>query len=184
MLFRSSSDLHVVSPVQPVSAGGLDVFIARLDSSGTIVYSTYLGGELDDTVTGIAADSAGAVYVAGSTMSRAFPTTTGVLKSTLATQDYEDAFVAKLSPLPGALAISSAAISGKQLLVFGSGFDDGAAILLEGQQQKTQNDASDPTTKLIAKKGGKKIAPGQRVTLQVRDANGATSPPFTFTRPQ
>jgi photosystem II stability/assembly factor-like uncharacterized protein len=179
-----SSDLHVVSPVQPVGAGGLDVFIARLDSSGTIVYSTYLGGELDDTVTGIAADSAGAVYVAGSTMSTAFPTTTGVLKSTLATQDYEDAFVAKLSHLPGALAISSAAVSGKQLLVFGSGFDDGAAILLEGQQQKTQNDASDPTTKLIAKKGVKKITPGQRVTLQVRDSNGATSPPFTFTRPQ
>jgi photosystem II stability/assembly factor-like uncharacterized protein len=179
-----SSDLHVISPVQPVKAGGADAFVARLDSSGTIVYSTYLGGEFDDTVTGIAADSAGAVYVAGSTMSSAFPTTSGALKSTLATQDYEDAFVAKLSQLPVALSISSAAVSGKQLLVFGSGFDDGAAILLEGQQQKTQNDASDPTTKLIAKKGGKKITPGQRVTLQVRDANGATSPPFTFTRPQ
>jgi hypothetical protein len=36
---------------------------------------------------------------------------------------------------------------------------------------------------LIAKKSGKKIAPGETVTLQVRNSDGALSAPFSFSRP-
>jgi Beta-propeller repeat len=47
-----------------------DAFAAELSSDGTtLVYSTYLGGSLDDYGTGIAVDSAGEAYITGRTQS-------------------------------------------------------------------------------------------------------------------
>ena len=83
---------------------GKDAFVTRIDTTATkqdanTHFSFYLGGSLDDTGTGIAVDSAGGVYVAGSTASGNFPVTTGVLKSTLSgPSDTSDAFVTKLGP--------------------------------------------------------------------------------------
>src|SRR5262249_48474408 len=93
----SSSDLPVVSPPQPVNAGGEDAFVARINPAGSISYCTYLGGRFDDTATGIAVDSNGNAYVTGNTMSPGFPVTPGSLKGNLGSQDDEDAFVVKVS---------------------------------------------------------------------------------------
>ena len=60
-----------------------------------ITYSTYLGGPGYDAVTGLAADSAGYLYVAGWTESTSFP---GAVSSKSGTGGGTDAFVAKLSP--------------------------------------------------------------------------------------
>jgi Beta-propeller repeat len=62
-------------PVTNGSQGGFpgDAFILQLDPSGGIVYATYLGGGLIDEGLAIAADSAGGVYVAGTTSSANFP---------------------------------------------------------------------------------------------------------------
>ena len=60
-----------------------------------ITYSTYLGGPGNDAVTGLAADSAGYLYVAGWTESTSFP---GAVSSKSGTGGGTDAFVAKLSP--------------------------------------------------------------------------------------
>ncbi len=80
--------------------------------------------------------------------------------------------------------ISSAVVNGKQLIVTGSNFDSGASLLVNGEtQKKTTNDATNPTSILIAKKAGKKIASGQTVTLQVRNPGGLISSEFQFTRP-
>lgn len=79
--------------------------------------------------------------------------------------------------------ITGIQISGKKLFVFGERFDNGAQIYLNGERQKTANDEVAPTTKLIAKKSGKKIAPGQTVILQVQNDNGKTSLEFRYTRP-
>ncbi|HLG16158.1 MAG TPA: S8 family serine peptidase [Blastocatellia bacterium] len=79
--------------------------------------------------------------------------------------------------------ILSAERSGKKLFVNGIGFDDDAKVLLNGSQQKTANDEFQPTMRLIAKKAGKKIDPGQTVDLQVRNSNGNLSNIFRFTRP-
>jgi len=53
-------------------------FVTKLDptvnGSGSLVYSTYLGGTGGDTGNAIAADAAGNAYVAGFTKSTDFPT--------------------------------------------------------------------------------------------------------------
>jgi hypothetical protein len=79
--------------------------------------------------------------------------------------------------------ITSAGISGKNLIVSGSGFDSGAVIVLNGSDIRTLSDLQSPTTTLIGRKGAKKVAPGTSVTLQVRDSDGTLSNVFTFQRP-
>jgi len=79
-------------------------------------------------------------------------------------------------------AVSFVQFEGKRMLVFGLGFDDGAVVFLNGEKQKTANDSSSPTTTLVCKKAGKLVAPGQEVTIQVRDANGKVSFPLSVVR--
>jgi hypothetical protein len=52
-------------PVRDHSAGLQDAFAAKLDSSGNIVWYTFLGGTLNDLGRGIAVDSSGNVYACG-----------------------------------------------------------------------------------------------------------------------
>ena len=51
-------------PIRPFS-GGQDVFIAKLDASGVLLWSTFLGAAGDDACTGIALDGSGNAYVNG-----------------------------------------------------------------------------------------------------------------------
>jgi protocatechuate 3,4-dioxygenase beta subunit len=78
--------------------------------------------------------------------------------------------------------IFNAAASGKKLMVSGQNFGSGAAILMDGEKQKTRNDETNATSLLIAKKAGKKIEAGQTVTLQVRNPDNSLSNEFSFTR--
>jgi len=48
--------------------------------------------------------------------------------------------------------------------------------------RRPANDDSATGGLLIAKKVGKKIGVGERVTLQVRDADGSITPEFPFSR--
>ena len=84
---------------QPNPAGGRDVFVTKLNPRGTrIVYSTYLGGTGEDTSAGIAVDTRGNAYVAGTTSSTDFPTTAGAFQTACAgSGTCADAFVAKLN---------------------------------------------------------------------------------------
>ena len=75
--------------------------------------------------------------------------------------------------------ISSVSVRRKLLTVTGTRFDEGAKILLNGEGQKTANDAEQPTTVLVAKKSGKKVKPGDR--LQVQNRDGKLSPDFIVT---
>ncbi len=48
------------NPMQASLAGGSDVFVTKLDPTGsTLVYSTYLGGSLDESGNGIVVDGSG-----------------------------------------------------------------------------------------------------------------------------
>ena len=49
------------------SAGGKDIFLAKVDSSGNIIFTRQFGTNQDDVAYGIAIDTNGNVYIAGST---------------------------------------------------------------------------------------------------------------------
>jgi hypothetical protein len=74
----ASPDFPLAHPFPMAYGGGVyygDAFVAQLNPAGdTLNFSTYLGGVADDVGMGIAAGRAGAIYVAGGTSSRDFPT--------------------------------------------------------------------------------------------------------------
>jgi hypothetical protein len=90
---------------QAVAQGGIDTFVTKFNSTGSIVYSTYLGGNGTDTGRGIVVDSTGSAYIAGQTSSTAFPTTAGAVQTTRAGDG--DAFVTKLNAAGSALSYST-----------------------------------------------------------------------------
>ena len=53
------------SPVRSFGGGGQDAFVAKLNSSGTLTWNTFLGGTGQDEGTGIAVDGSGNVYISG-----------------------------------------------------------------------------------------------------------------------
>ncbi len=84
-----------------------DAFVTKLDPTGAVLYTTYLGGTGDDWARGVAVDATGHAYVAGGTRSADFPTTPGALQRTHGgstcgwthnAYTCDDAFVAKLAP--------------------------------------------------------------------------------------
>lgn len=112
---------------QPQSAAGLcagsiptgdegpctNAFVTKLTPSGSVAWSTYLGGSGPDDAHSIAIDSAGNVWIAGATVSPNFPTTANAISRTfggevdLGPLQYGDAFVSKLDPTGGKLLYST-----------------------------------------------------------------------------
>jgi hypothetical protein len=91
--------------------GHSDAFVTKLNAAGSgLVYSTFLGGGSPDDGAGIAVDASGAAYVAGSTGSPDFPTTSGAFDTTFngnGTEFAGDVFVAKLSAAGSGLVYST-----------------------------------------------------------------------------
>ncbi len=79
------------TPLRP-PAGGYDVFVAKLDANGVLLWNTFLGGASDDSAFGITVDVSGRVYVAG----RSAATWGAPLLQWAAPSFSSDAFVAKL----------------------------------------------------------------------------------------
>jgi hypothetical protein len=103
----NSTNFPKVNATQGSLAGGRDAFVAEINASGSsLVFSTYLGGSLDENINaaggtltalgGIAVDGSGSnIYVVGNTASVNFPATTGALQTS--SGGGTDAFVAKYS---------------------------------------------------------------------------------------
>jgi hypothetical protein len=93
------------------SNGNCDVFVTKLNSTGTtLVYSTYLGGSGDDIGTVIAIDNFGNAYISGYTSSTNFPTTPSAFDTSFnlnTTGIYPDVFVTKLNSSGSALVYST-----------------------------------------------------------------------------
>jgi len=118
--WTDSSNFPTQSPLQAASGGGVDAFVAKFNSLGALVYSTYLGGNGDDRAWGIAVDSSGNAYVTGWTGSTNFPLA-NPLRATLA--GGRDAFIAKLNAAGSALVYST--------YLGGSAHDSGNAIAVD-----------------------------------------------------
>jgi uncharacterized repeat protein (TIGR01451 family) len=95
-----SGDFPTVNAIQPAYGGGLgDAFVSKLSSTGSsLVYSTFLGGNLTDEGRGIALDSSANAYVTGMTSSFQFPVSNPFQGSNGGgINNHDDAFVAKIS---------------------------------------------------------------------------------------
>ena len=92
---------------QPVSSGGIEGYIAKLNPSGSsVVFGTFLGGGLQsDRVKAIVLDPEQNIYVAGQTQNTAFPVTPGAFDTTF--NGNEDGFVTKFNPAGSALIFST-----------------------------------------------------------------------------
>ena len=89
----------------PACTSNPDLFITKLNSTGTgQVYSTFLGGSLYQSATGIALDSNGNVIVTGSTSSTDFPMKNPISSGVAS---YNDGFITSLSADGSSLNFSS-----------------------------------------------------------------------------
>jgi uncharacterized protein (TIGR03437 family) len=116
---------------QPVITMG-DGYVAKLSPTGSLLYSTYLGGSSDDAVTALAIDGTGAAYVTGFSSSANFPVSKTAAHpnfsgpSTVTGQRgfvWGDAFAAKISPGGNSLIYST--------FIGGSDDDGGMAIAVD-----------------------------------------------------
>ncbi|MBF0537365.1 MAG: SBBP repeat-containing protein, partial [Nitrospirae bacterium] len=121
--FTSSTNFPTTaSPLQAIHGGGTyDAFITKLSATGSPQYSTYVGGNGSDRANGIAVDTAGNVYITGSTTSTNYPTTSTAMQSAL--KGMTDAFVTKI--------ISSGSSLGYSTYLGGSDIDAGMAIAVD-----------------------------------------------------
>ncbi|MBX3086731.1 MAG: SBBP repeat-containing protein [Anaerolineae bacterium] len=118
-----SSDFPTRNPFQPAHIGMRDAFVAKLNTTnGDLIYSTYLGGLIDDYAYGIAVDSNANVYITGRTDSPDFPVE-NAFQPTFRDGGRPDAFVSKLNASGNALIYST---------FLGGGYtDNGNAIAVD-----------------------------------------------------
>jgi hypothetical protein len=123
---------NTMSPDFPITQGAFqtankadNAFIAKLDALGNmLVYSTFLGGTVQDIALGIAVDIEDNAYVTGRTMSPDFPVTPGAFQ--VKHKGLVDVFVAKLNFRGSALLYSS--------FMGGSGSDIAYDILVDSNK--------------------------------------------------
>jgi len=119
----ASGDFPKQGPYQPANAGGDDVFVSKFDSTGSLVYSTFLGGTGIDQGRDIALDdSSKNVFITGSTASSNFPTTVGAYEES--DPSGTDAFATRLNALGNGLVYST--------YLGGSSTDTGRGIAVDG----------------------------------------------------
>jgi hypothetical protein len=159
-----------------------DAFVTKLGPTGVVTFSTYLGGSRDDVALAVALDGDGAIYVAGFTDSTDFLTFAPLVRNNAGGRD---AFIAKIDPKADSNrpVLLQALISGKNLILYGQGFDAGAVLRINDETTKTRNDNPDPTQILFAKKAAKRIGEGQTVQLQIENPSGKRSNLLFLTKP-
>ncbi len=117
-----SSNFPLLSPLQPTYGGGdVDAFVSKLNAAGSaLVYSTYLGGSLNEVGNAIGVDPFGNAYVTGLTSSTNFP-----LRNPIQADNRGDneVFVSKLNPQGSGFVYST--------YLGGSASDQGAGIAVD-----------------------------------------------------
>lgn len=86
-----------------------DAFLTKLSADGSsILYSTYIGGNMDDVASAVTVDKAtGSAFITGFTDSGDFPTTANAFQKSNGSSGYNHVFVARLSPAGNSLLYST-----------------------------------------------------------------------------
>jgi len=106
--FTRSSNFPTAAAFDSTLGGLQDIFISKINPTGTgLVYSTFLGGSLDDSAYDLAIDAAGNVYLTGRTSSLDFPLVNAFDSTHTSGGGAEDAYVARLNPSGSALVYST-----------------------------------------------------------------------------
>ncbi|MDA8306865.1 MAG: SBBP repeat-containing protein [Deltaproteobacteria bacterium] len=120
--WTDSTDFPVNNAIQSVNGGGCDAVVTEIAAGGkSLVYSTYLGGSVDQEAYGIAVDEKGNAYVTGVTSSIDFPVNNG-LQSTYGGGGC-DAFVTEIAAAGKGLVYST--------YLGGSGDDEAYSIAVD-----------------------------------------------------
>jgi hypothetical protein len=120
--YSNSTDFPTASAYQGSHAVGNDVFITKVNASGSgLDYSTYLGGSGNDVGNGIALDSSGNAYVTGETGSTDFPTASAYQGSSGGA--FSDVFITKVNASGSGLDYST--------YLGGSGAEEGNGIAVD-----------------------------------------------------
>ncbi|MFW9929221.1 MAG: SBBP repeat-containing protein, partial [Candidatus Thorarchaeota archaeon] len=106
-----SLDFPTTNPFQPNLANDTlltDVFITKFDPTGqNLIYSTYLGGSLNDVAGAIGVDAEGYVVVTGQTFSKNFPVRSAVQSSIADSSNDGDVFVIRINPMGNDIVYST-----------------------------------------------------------------------------
>jgi hypothetical protein len=132
--FSSSSNFPTTTNVfQPLKNGLYsDAFVTKFNAIGSLVYSTYLGGSLSDYASGVAVDTSGNVYIAGSTDSTDFPTSNAFQPASGGGGEY-DGFIAKLDASATTLIYSTYLGGNDSDSVESIAVDSGGAAFVTGE---------------------------------------------------
>lgn len=107
-----------------------DVYVLKLNPSGSdVVFSTFIGGKVEDTANQIGLDSKGNIVIAGCTCSADFPATAGGIDGQYTKQD---CFISKISPRGDRLLFSTSLGQGVFETVTGLAIDDRDNIYATG----------------------------------------------------
>jgi hypothetical protein len=125
--WTDSPDFPVVNAMDDTLTGFRDVFLMKLAASdGSILYSTFIGGDYVDSGAGIIFNDADEIYLTGVAGSTDYPTTPDAYQTepSFPLYIYQDVFVTKLSPAGDEILYST---------YFGGTEDDwGEHIALDG----------------------------------------------------
>jgi uncharacterized protein (TIGR03437 family) len=115
-----------------------DLFISKLDPKGTVIFTTYLGGNSGELLGGLAVDAASNIYIGAATDSTNLPVSDGVY------QQYNrggylgfDVYVAKLDPTGSRLVFGTYIGGSDDDLLLALTIDKSNAVYLAGTTAST-----------------------------------------------
>ena len=127
--YTASSDFPTTTGAYDRTLGGTrDAFVAKISSSGSLAWSTYLGGTtgfMGDVANAVALGPNNNVYVTGFTTASNFPTTGGAYQTAIGSpgSPVQDAFLSEISAAGSSLLYSS--------FLGGSGLDTGYGVAVD-----------------------------------------------------
>jgi hypothetical protein len=111
--------------------GASDIIVTKLNPTGSsVLYSTFIGGNLSEAGQSIAVDSAGNAYFTGGTYSPNYPTTAGAFQTTLG-GTYYNAFITKLNS-SGTGLVYSTYIGGSNTYAYSLALDRTGNVFITG----------------------------------------------------